>query len=60
MDDEGWIPWEAFHEAIETPSAFLIFLERDQHYLIPKRFLTDPADTNGLRQLLAGVTKKTA
>lgn len=56
----GWIPWEAFQDAVETPSAFLIFLEADQHYLIPKRFFTDPADTNALRQLLAGVTKKTA
>ena len=56
----GWIPWEAFQDAVETPSAFLIFLEADQHYLIPKRFLTNPADINALRQLMAAVTKKSA
>ncbi len=49
----GWVPWEAFTDAIETSSAFLIFLEGDQHYLIPKRSFLDPQQADMLRQLLA-------
>lgn len=49
----GWIPWEGFREAIEIPSAFLVFLEKDQHYLLPKRCFTGSDDVDELRKLLA-------
>jgi len=49
----GWIPWEGFREAIETPSAFVIFLEKDQHYLLPKRCFAAADDVDGMRRLLA-------
>jgi hypothetical protein len=56
----GWIPWEGFREAIETPSAFLVFLEKDQHYLLPKRCFAAADDIDGLRRLLAdGIRSKT-
>lgn len=55
----GWIPWEGFREAIETPSAFLVFLEKDQHYLLPKRCFAAAGDVDGLRRLLAdGIRSK--
>lgn len=55
----GWIPWEGFRESIETPSAFLVFLEKDQHYLLPKRCFTGADDVDGLRRLLAdGIHQK--
>ncbi len=48
----GWIPWEGFREAIETPSAFLVFLEKDQHYLLPKRCFVEAAEIESFRRLL--------
>ena len=51
----GWIPWEGFRDAIEIPSAFLVFLEKDQHYLLPKRCFTGSDDVDELRKLLAEV-----
>jgi hypothetical protein len=53
----GWIPWEAFSGGIETRSAFLIFLEGDRHYLVPKRCFADSRDAAMLRTLLASVIK---
>jgi hypothetical protein len=53
----GWVPWEAFTDAIETSSAFLIFLEGDQHYLIPKRSFPEPQQADKLRQLVASAIR---
>ena len=33
----GWIPWEAFQDSVEIPSSFLLFLEKGEYYLLPKR-----------------------
>lgn len=54
----GWLPWEAFTDAVETGSAFLIFLERDRHYLVPKRCFADAREAARLRELLASALKR--
>lgn len=54
----GWLPWEAFTDAIETSSAFLIFLEQDRHYLVPKRCFADSQQAGMLRELLASALKR--
>lgn len=53
----GWLPWEAFSAGIETRSAFLIFLEGDRHYLVPKRCFANSREAAMLRALLASVIK---
>ncbi len=48
----GFLPWFAFHEAIETKSGFLLFLSPREHYLIPKRCFRDSAEIEAVRGLL--------
>ena len=48
----GWIPWEAFQESVEIPSSFLLFLEKGEYYLLPKRCFERPNEVDGLRDLL--------
>jgi hypothetical protein len=48
----GFLPWFAFHEAIETKLSFLLFLSPHEHYLIPKRCFHDPAGVETVRGLL--------
>lgn len=48
----GFLPWFAFHEAVETKSNFLLFLSPHEHYLIPKRCFRDPAEVESVRALL--------
>jgi hypothetical protein len=48
----GFLPWFAFHEAVETKSNFLLFLSPHEHYLIPKRCFRDPAEVENVRALL--------
>ena len=48
----GFLPLETIHEAIETKSAYLLFLSPGEHYLIPKRCFRGPQEVDQLRDLL--------
>jgi hypothetical protein len=48
----GWLPWEAFSGAVETGSAFLLFLTPGEHYLLPKRCFDNSSDVDAVRRLL--------
>jgi len=50
----GFLPWFAFHEAIETKSSFLLFLSPHEHYLIPKRCFRESGEVKAVRGLLQG------
>ncbi|MDA1314471.1 MAG: YcxB family protein [Acidobacteria bacterium] len=54
----GWIPWEGFSDGVETNSAFLIFLEEDRHYLIPKRCFANFQQAALLGELIASSIKR--
>ena len=48
----GWLPWEAFQDSVETPSSFLLFLEKGEYYLLPKRCFAPPSEAHEFRHML--------
>lgn len=48
----GWLPWEAFQDSVEIPSSFLLFLEKGEYYLLPKRCFARPEEVDVLRDML--------
>lgn len=48
----GWIPWEAFQDSVEIPSSFLLFLEKGEYYLLPKRCFERPNEVDVIRDML--------
>lgn len=50
-------PWAAIFRAIETPQAFLVFVQSSQFFVMPKRAFA-PDDLSELAELLASVPKR--
>ena len=52
LERPGWFEWDAFKNSLELPSCFLLFANRDEYYVVPKRCLRGPAEIDGLRTIL--------
>ncbi len=52
LERPGWFEWDAFESSLELSSCFLLFANRDEYYVVPKRCLRGPTEIDGLRTIL--------
>ena len=52
LERPGWFEWDALESSLELSSCFLLFADRDDYYVVPKRCLRGPAEIEGLRTIL--------
>ena len=52
VERPGWFEWDGFEKFLELRSCFLLFANRDEYYVVPKRCLRGAAEIDGLRTIL--------